>query len=194
MGLIEDSIRRTTRALHRSERETARDLRNLNKKTKRVINRTNNKIEDGFKDAGREIKKVFTQDIPKGFTQTFTPSFGRELAHGLSVTFGTTDRILSAVTNFGDKIFDIPILGNALKIAAPEFYELNEGLKIVEIGAKGMAGLTDLNNYKNESGKEVVKNILERVTQTGVEEAKAGAFDKYNPLDRFNPLKPFSFV
>jgi hypothetical protein len=188
MGLIEDSIRQTTRALHRSERRTKRQFDNSIAKTKRVINRTNNKIENRIKHAGHNIEKVFTEDIPKGFTQTFTPTFGRELARGLSVTFGTADRVLSAVTNVGDKIFDIPILGNALKIAAPEFYELNQALKIGEIGAKGMAGLTDLNNYKNESGKQVVKTILERVGETGVEEAKAGAFD-----DGFTHLKGFTF-
>jgi hypothetical protein len=84
----------------------------------------------------------------------------------LTTVFGTTDRISSAVTNVGDKIFDIPVLGDVFKGVAPEFFALHEGLKIAEVGATGMAGLTDLNNYKDQSGKEVVKNILERSTNT----------------------------
>jgi hypothetical protein len=164
MGPVERSIRRTRDQLNRSLERTKNDFDNSLEKTKRVTDRVNNQIEDGFKS------------IPGSFKSTFSPQLGRKVAGFLTTTFGTSDRILSAVTKFGDKIFDIPVLGNALKVIAPEFYALNEGLKVAQIGAKGLAGLTDANNYKDQNGQEVVKNILERAVKTGIEGEKAGAF------------------
>jgi hypothetical protein len=164
MGPIERSIRRTRDRLRRSLERTKRGFKKSLEKTKRVTGRIDKKIENGFKS------------IPGAFKKTFTPQLGRKVAGFLTRTFGTTDRVLSAVTGFGDKIFDIPVLGNALKAIAPEFFALNEGLKIADIGARGLAGLTDANNYKDQNGQEVVKNILERAVKTGIEEEKAGAF------------------
>jgi len=152
-----DSIRRTRNALRRSERKTKRVFDRSLAKTKRVTDRLDNQIS-------------------KGFNKTFTPKLGREISGFLTKTFGESDRVLSAVTGFGDKIFDIPVLGNALKLAAPEFYALNEGLKIADIGARGLAGITDVNNYKDQNGQEVIKNILERSVKTGGELDKKGAF------------------
>jgi hypothetical protein len=160
MGAL-DWFKRIGDKIHVSEMKTKHDIDERNRSTKRWSDRTNKKID-----------KVFTQDIPKAFKNTFTPTFGRKLAKGLTTVFGTTDRILSQVTKVGDKIFDIPVLGEVLKDVAPEIFLLNEGLKLADVGAKGLAGLTDLKNYKDQSGKEVVKNILERAQGTVIAASK----------------------
>jgi hypothetical protein len=160
MGAFTDFFKGIGDKIHESERHTKKLFDNSIHRTERVINRTNHKIENGFKA------------IPIAFKKTFTPTFGRKVADGLTRVFGTTDRILSQVTKVGDKIFNIPVLGDVLKDVAPEIYALNEGLKLADVTAKGLAGLTDLDNYKNQSGKQVVKNILERAQGTVIAASK----------------------
>jgi hypothetical protein len=76
----------------------------------------------------------------------------------------------------GDTIFDIPVLGDVLKATAPEIFALNEGLKLADVGARGMAGLTDLDNYKDQKGEAVVKSILTRAVVSVAEAEAKGAF------------------
>jgi hypothetical protein len=161
---IQESLKKTKRVIARTDHKIDKAFKDSLKKTKRVTQRIDKKIENGFKDIGKKTKEVFS------------PTFGRQLSQGLTKTFGVAGNVLDKVTDVGDKIFDVPVLGNLLKVAAPEFYELNQGLKIADVGVKGLRDLTDLQNYEGDDGMEIAKNILERSVKVGVDLDKEGAF------------------